>query len=485
MRVLGALRVAAGEVGWWVGRLVQFIRRHPRQAVLWLGLLWLSFWLGVGWPWLPLLGLVPMLSLFVWERAWPVSFRLRVADPLFRYRTGRWLRRQWVMVMEACGLARKLPSQETAQAPALRRLTWQEGQLVVTPSLLTGQTIEDLEGASERLRVSVNARRLRVLSDPHSNGCTLVFSFGDPLAHVSYRPLPEPLAVNVETVTLGRTEDGQQWVMPLRPSTLTAGCSGAGKGSVLWGLALSLAPGVKAGLVQLHGIDLKGGMELAMGRQLFARYATDVLQAVVMLEDLVDRCEKRAKRLAGVSRLHVPTRAEPMHVLVCDELASLVAYLPDRALLKRAEVALSRLLSIGRAPGFCVWAFLQDPRKETVSMRGLFTQAIGLRLRSKEEVTMVLGEGAVNAGALCHRIHRSLPGTGFAIGEDGLVVKVRADFTTDDTLKAASRRFASPVTIPIVTEPVTPPADEPSPRARKPRAPRVRRNGANDEGVAA
>ena len=204
-----------------------------------------------------------------------------------------------------------------------------------------------------------------------------------------------------------------------------------------------------------------------------------------MLEDLVDQCEKRAKRLAGVSRLHVPTRAEPMHVLVCDELASLVAYLPDRALLKRAEVALSRLLSIGRAPGFCVWAFLQDPRKETVSMRGLFTQAIGLRLRSKEEVTMVLGEGAVNAGALCHRIHRSLPGTGFAIGEDGLVVKVRADFTTDDTLKAASRRFASPVTIPIVTEPVTPPADEPSPRARKPRAPRVRRNGANDEGVAA
>ena len=91
-------------------------------------------------------------------------------------------------------------------------------------------------------------------------------------------------------------------------------------------------------------------------------------------------------------------------VIVIDELAALIAYSPDRDLIRRAEAALSVILSQGRAVGYRVFAFLQDPRKETVRMRHLFTQAIGLRLRDREEVTMVLGDGALRHGAHCHKI---------------------------------------------------------------------------------
>ncbi len=82
----------------------------------------------------------------------------------------------------------------------------------------------------------------------------------------------------------------------------------------------------------------------------------------------------------------------------------------QRDLFTRANKALRSLLGLGRAPGFVVWGFLQDPRKETVPQRHMFTQTIALRLREREEVAMVLSDGAVASGAACHRIPALLPG---------------------------------------------------------------------------
>ena len=273
----------------------------------------------------------------------------------------------------------------------------------------------DVEDAAERLRTSIGAVRLRVIPDAARTSCRIVAGFDDPLAEPFVTPLPEPAAAgDPRTVVLGRSEDGQPWRLQLDISCLTVGCSGAGKGSVMWSLLLGVAPAVRAGLVEVHGIDLKGGMELGLGRGLFTRYADDPASAVVLLEEAVVDCEARARRMAGHSRQHAPTAAEPWVVIVIDELASLVAYLPDRDLLRRAEAALARLCSIGRAPGFVVFGFLQDPRKETLKSRHLFGQAIALRLREREEVAMVLGDGAIAAGAACHHISRDLPGVGFA-----------------------------------------------------------------------
>jgi hypothetical protein len=73
-----------------------------------------------------------------------------------------------------------------------------------------------------------------------------------------------------------------------------------------------------------------------------------------------------------------------------------------------------------------VAAFMQDPRKEILPMRGLFTQAIALRLRSRDEVATVLGDGVADA-APAHGINPNEPGTGYVIEEDGSTVRVRAD----------------------------------------------------------
>jgi S-DNA-T family DNA segregation ATPase FtsK/SpoIIIE len=87
-----------------------------------------------------------------------------------------------------------------------------------------------------------------------------------------------------------------------------------------------------------------------------------------------------------------------------------------------------------------VVAFMQDPRKEILPMRGLFTQTIALRLRSRDEVAMVLGDGLADA-APAHRISPNEPGTGYVIDEDGQVTKVRADFWTDDQISSVAKKY--------------------------------------------
>jgi S-DNA-T family DNA segregation ATPase FtsK/SpoIIIE len=138
---------------------------------------------------------------------------------------------------------------------------------------------------------------------------------------------------------LGRTEDGAAWLLPLGLSTLTAGSSGSGKASLIWGLVFALGPAVRCGLLQLHGIDLKGGMELSMGRPMFTCYAQTSDQAVALLEDAATQLQARAARLAGQTRQHQPSLDEPLVVVVVDELAALIAYQPDRDLTRRAESA--------------------------------------------------------------------------------------------------------------------------------------------------
>ena len=466
VQLMQLVRVVGVEVGWWLSAGFGLLRRRPGRALLWsvvavVSVLWHVWWL---------MGLlvVPVVGFGLWARIGPVSFQRRVAGPWWRWGHARWLRKRWAPVMEACGLARRVPGtsgEVGRQSPPLRRLSWVDGQLIATPGLLVGQTIDDYEAAADRLRVSLDANRVRVIANPSLTGCQIVWSFGDPLARPFNAVVPVPTSSfvvaaasvvsrgsSLDAVTLGRTEDGGAWRLPVGISTLVAGSSGSGKASLIWGLVFGLAPHIRSGLVQVHGVDLKGGMEFAMGRALFTRYAQQAEQAVVMLEDAAVAMQARAGRLAGVVRQHTPSLAEPLVVVLVDELAALIAYLPDRDLTKRAEAALSLLLSQGRAVGFFVFAFLQDPRKETVKMRHLFGQSLGLRLRDREEVAMVLGDGAVQAGAWCHKIPRSTPGVGFVLGEDGRPVRVRAGYVSDDMIRDCAARFPAarqhPINVP-------------------------------------
>lgn len=126
--------------------------------------------------------------------------------------------------------------------------------------------------------------------------------------------------------------------------------------------------------------------------------------------------------------------------MLIDELSSLTGYMRDTNLKKQIANSLSTILSKGRAVGIVVVAFTQDPRKEITPMRGLFTQTVALGLRSRDEVTMALGDGLADA-APAHRINPNEPGTGYVVDEDGSILRVRADYWPDLVIRQVATTY--------------------------------------------
>ncbi|WP_182481366.1 FtsK/SpoIIIE domain-containing protein [Nocardioides immobilis] len=435
---------------------LEFIGRCAGYACVLLGAAWLA------WPW----SLAPTAAVtlmatgaLIWSWWHPASFG-RASGCLRGWIWRRAIVRDWETVCARCGLAE-------IEVPAVRRsrVAFPHVELQVRPAL--GQTISDFEGAAEAVRSGVGASRVRVEACG-TRDVLLTFTVGDPL-RLSFDARPAAALEQLDAVPMGRREDGLEWRLAIGPHTLVAGSSGSGKGSVFWSLAFGLAPAVHSGRVQLHGIDLKGGMEVLMGRTLFTTTATNAAEAVAVLELLVGWMRERAQRYAGQVRSHVPSVDEPLHVVMIDELAALTAYCPERDLQRRAETAINLLCSQGRAPGFMVFACLQDPRKEVIPARGLFTQMVGLRLKDLSETSMVLGETAVLSGAHCHRIPRDMPGTGYVLPEEGgHPIRVRAGFASDRAIREVADRFATSAAVPIVV-----PDPDPQDRPRRTRSSEV------------
>lgn len=500
-----ALRVFAVLV--WA--FVRWTFRHLRWAVSVSGVAFAVRLLPNGQPAairLLILGwLVPAVVAVVWVHWLPGSYERWAAGPLKRASWRHWARRRWPVLARECGLSVQRDQRASWSASALRAVTsrrpaarstvWVHPRLcsvtargvtlTITARARTGQTVEDLEKAAPALAAAAAARsfRCRALS-PSTVEFVLVMA--DRLAPV--RLAAVPVDVLVDAVPVGRRQDGSPWLLPLTGRhTLVVGCSGAGKGSIFWGVCGGLAPAVRAGLVRLWGVDLKRGVEVGMGRHLFADVATTPAQALEVLQRLLRVVDERGPRMAGVTRLHQPTSADPLHVLAIDELAVLTAY-ADPEIRKEASRLLAEVLTQGRALGVIVLACVQDPRKEVIGLRGLFTQTIALRLRSADETRMVLGDGTA-ALAPAHRISPSTPGTAWVIEEDGSADRVRADFWPDDVVRYVAIHHPAPY-VPDATGPVEPVEAFPvsavdlgstgefesarvtSVRSRRPRAPR-------------
>jgi len=214
----------------------------------------------------------------------------------------------------------------------------------------------------------------------------------------------------------------------------------------LWSLIRALAVYVRDGLVDLWVLDPKGGMELTCGAPMFARFEADDFAAMAdLLEEAVAVMTERQHRLRGHTRQHTPSVDEPLIVIVIDEMASLTAYLHDRDLRRRIAAAVSMILSQGRAVGVLVVGALQDPRKDILPFRDLFTIRVALRLTESSQVDMVLGDGARDRGALCDEIPLESPGCGYVV-IDGQrePMRVRAGYVTDDQINAMAEQYPSP-----------------------------------------
>jgi S-DNA-T family DNA segregation ATPase FtsK/SpoIIIE len=342
--------------------------------------------------------------------------------------------------MVLCGLCKRYRHREGV--PRIRRVQstrWGDRVLV---RLVAGQCTEDVERVAAELAHSFGARSCRVRED-RPGRVWLEFATADRLAEV-VPALSVPDEVDLKAVPVGWQEDGQPWRLGvLGTHLLIAGATGSGKGSVLWSLIRGLASAICDGRVAVWAIDPKGGMELGPGQPLFSRFCGMEFEAMAdLLDEAVAVMQDRARRLAGVTRLHEPTVREPLILIAVDEIATLTAYQPDRELRKRMAHSLGLLLSQGRAVGVSVVAALQDPSKEVLAFRGLFSTRVGLRLDEVSQIDMVLGDGAREQGARCDRIPSSLPGVGY-VRIDGIrePTRVRAGHVSDHDITAMAAEY--------------------------------------------
>jgi len=430
-------------LSWWgvkgVARLTVLAGRYWYVTVPTAGLTWLYAEYGWAGPAVTVGGLASTAggwwyahrSSFLRFGWWPVLSRWR-----------RWsYRRNWQAAMVTARLAVSFDSHTVL--PVLRSVRCAAGVDVVTVRMVTGQIPADVIRVADRLAHTFGVRHVKVVPGPRPDVVLLHLFRGDPLARV-VPPLPIADLPDFTALPVGRQENGEPYTLRLfGTQVLVVGATGAGKGSVIWSLVRSLASGVASGLVQIWGLDPKGGMELGIGAPMFTRFACrDYAAMCELVEEAATVARERAANLRGRTRQHTPTVDEPLIVLVVDELANLTAYLTDRQLKDRIKAALSLLLSQGRAVGVHVVAAIQDPRKEVLPFRDLFPTRIGLRLAEEAQVDLVLGEGMRDRGALCDRIPQSMPGVGYVVLDgDPTPMRVRFSYLTDTEIRDMAQTY--------------------------------------------
>jgi S-DNA-T family DNA segregation ATPase FtsK/SpoIIIE len=400
---------------WLAGRVVeQIARRLWRYPVILLGTAGLvALGWSAGWWWVLGAAVVVGVACGLWWCCWPDSWH-RTGGRQIRseYRRAWIYARCWRRTMTFSDLSKQVRS--SRYYPRIRRVRsdgWRDRVLV---ELLRGQTPTEFARHAEGLAHAFGAMVCRVRVD-RPRRVWLDFLHHDPLtAPIPPPPLAEPgTTVDLRRVVVGMRETGRPWTLRLvGRHILVVGSTDAGKSSVVWALLWYLAPAIRAGLVQVFGIDPKGGMELGRARGVFARLVYgNGPDAVELLEHVATLTRQRAAGF-GADKVAewTPGTGAPFVLLIVDELADVIAYQPDKALKARAAAALQVMTSQGRAPGVCVVGEVQDPRKSVVDFRHLFPIRVALRLDEPEQVDMVLGDGARERGAAAHEIGEDTPG---------------------------------------------------------------------------
>lgn len=434
--IIGLVK-AAGKLLWWA--ILFPVLSIPATVALWAAV---SHGARAG----VLTAAVEVAAYIGWAVLEPSSFSRWVTNPV-RQRFWAWwrYRRNWASVCTLHGLTAKLG--ERTLVPTLQSVRIGRHADVLCLRVVTGQSIADWQKRAPALAATWGADRLTIRATTPGQ-LRIIIGRADVLGQPITVPMPTPAtAVDLGAVRVGVTESRRWWTLPvLGQHILVAGATGAGKGSVLWSLIAGLAPQVKTGRVRLWVIDPKGGMELGAGAAVFTRFCFDTgAPTVELLRELVELMQARAARLRGHTRLHTPTVAEPLIVVIIDEIAALSAYVSDRKLRAEIEGLLGLLLSQGRAVGISVVAAVQDPAKDTLPVRQLFTVRIGLRMTEATQAAMVLGQGARDAGAECDLIADATPGIGYVM-IDGTAepVRVRAFHVTDRDITALAGTFRAP-----------------------------------------
>jgi S-DNA-T family DNA segregation ATPase FtsK/SpoIIIE len=382
------------------------------------------------------------VGLVVWARLHPPSFDRWLA-PWLRARWRRWTvyrGRRWAGLLADCELAREQRRTGELLVPRVLRVRSATPSIdTVYVRMVRGQDLKTWTDRAEALAVALAAHRVAI-TKVRPAVLAIVVERDMPFDHVIPAPeIPADTdAVDLSALDVGDNEHGEAFLLAIAGRhVLTAGASGAGKSSLLWAPLRAMGPMIRDGLVRVSMIDLKGGAETERGRPLFSRYATTAAQALDLLTDVRDAMKQRQEqmRAIGVRRLTV-TAETPLELVMIDEMAMLTAY-GDRSDVREALRLLAEILTQGRACLVSVMGYVQEPSKDVIDVRELFTTRVCLGVTAASHVDMVLGDGARERGALADEIPGDLrhAGIGYVIDATSrLPVRFRAAHVTDEEI---------------------------------------------------
>ena len=215
-----------------------------------------------------------------------------------------------------------------------------------------------------------------------------------------------------------------------------SGESNSGKGSVLANL---ISQEVTAG-GEIWFIDLKAGMEAENYAQVLDRKAYDLDEAEALLADFNAGVDTRAEQWRG--KMRSLDDAQAVHrLLVIDEAADMIRSGANKKKSDACVELVRSALSRSRALNCTVAVATQNPRVSTsLPYRSLLLTTLALRLNSKSEAVMAMGDDAVRQGARPWLIPFNRPGDGYLWDTETNQVKyLHVPFITDEEIHALRR----------------------------------------------
>jgi hypothetical protein len=362
---------------------------------------------------------------------------------------------RWVAACLATGItANRKTANGTTMVPPLTSIKFDKGD--VTARVYTGQYAigtKKVGAALETIADTVQCREV-TMKTVNPGVIDLRFCWANPLEKV-VKPANLPLAPK-GMIPFGVTDSGEAICIPVINeegeavfrSTLVGGVSGSGKSSTLWALLNGFI--INDVPVRLRVSDAAGGVELwqlakAMESQLgtdrfrVIRYAETKAETEAMIKEMAGEMFTRlADMKAKEIRLHKPTVAEPMDILVVDEMLLLKSILKTGA-----DSDLGQMLSICRKAGFGVIACTQLAEKATLGeLRELFPMRIAFRMNTRPQTITILGDDQADAGP-SHTIPRNAQGVGYMYDQaTDSMRKFRSVYITDLMAKQIAQGIA-------------------------------------------
>ena len=211
------------------------------------------------------------------------------------------------------------------------------------------------------------------------------------------------------------------------------GESNSGKGSVLANLILQE-------VTNGWFVDLKAGMEAENYAQVLDRKAYDIDEAEALLSDFNSGVNARAEQWRG--KLRSLDDVQAVHrLLIVDEAADMIRSGASKKQSETCVELMRSILSRSRALNCTVVVATQNPRvSSSLPYRSLLLTTLALRLNSKSEAVMALGEDAVRRGARPWQIPFSRPGDGYLWdAETNRVKYLHVPFITDEEIHSLRR----------------------------------------------